>query len=405
MYASAKVYIGGSPTLCMGITEQYGKGKERLLEDPAVCKENREIFRAFFEEEEYKLRRINGLQSLDEAAYKTLLTYVNRLKLMNKFFANKPWANLSREDIQKVFDDLEDGRITAKHGRRYSDRDCFYQIMRGKPFELAGQSKVATEVLRYCRGRDPSEVRFIDEMAVRKLVEVAIKPEHRLLIWLAFDIGENIGTLVRLQRKDFLRQENSDTGESEYAVNLPRNKLKRSRTTRTELTNFAETAQYLDIILAGKLEHDCLFRFQVRQANRFLTRAAKITQARCRPAGQMVTWKDLRSSMACHLLNKGWTMDEIKARLGHTPSSRVLDKYVSYLAVNRKAAKSKFHGSTVSSLKANLEEKDDRLKLVVMRDAELRAQLAELQEFKRMVEGKLDAISLRVIRQRTKASS
>ena len=53
-----------------------------------------------------------------------------------------------------------------------------------------------------------------------------------------------------------------------------------------------------------------------------LERGGHITRATCIPGGQKVTLKDLRSSMACDLLSKGWTTDEANYRLGHKPSSR-----------------------------------------------------------------------------------
>ena len=40
--------------------------------------------------------------------------------------------------------------------------------------------------------------------------------------------------------------------------------------------------------------------------------------------------------MACNLLEKVWTTDEIKSRMGHKPSSTVLDVYVNYKALNKK---------------------------------------------------------------------
>lgn len=374
---------------------RYERAKERLIGNSAVCPENRRLFEDFFADEEYKLKRINGLENLDDPAYKTLLTYICRLRLLNRWFANKPWPALERSDIQRVFDGLEDGGIKSKKGQRYRDRDCFYQIMRGKPFELAGKDKLAKEVLRYCHGRDRIEVRYVTEETVRKLVEAAIRLDQKLLIWLAFDVGENVGTLVRLQKRDFARRENPDTREIEYIVNLPKNKLKRSRTTRSEITNFNETAQLLDMWLSHKRDEDALFSFQPRQANRFLSRAVAVTSATCLPAGQRVTWKDLRSSMACHLLTKSWSLDEIKARLGHSPSSRVLDKYVSYLAIDRQAPKKKFHASEVRTLQVKLEDREEQMKLLSIRQERMNSELTDLRHFRREVEEKLASFSMR----------
>ena len=84
--------------------ERYKQARTKLLEDPSVCVENRNVFKKFFEWEEYKLQRENDLRALDEPCYKTLYLYVTRLRIVNRWFSNRPWRSLSREDIQAVYD-------------------------------------------------------------------------------------------------------------------------------------------------------------------------------------------------------------------------------------------------------------------------------------------------------------
>ena len=62
--------------------------------------ENRNLWKDFFEWEERKLKRTNNLHRLDEASYKTLNKYVCMFRNVNKWFNNKPWQNLTKEDIQ-----------------------------------------------------------------------------------------------------------------------------------------------------------------------------------------------------------------------------------------------------------------------------------------------------------------
>ncbi|GAG91230.1 unnamed protein product, partial [marine sediment metagenome] len=149
----------------------------------------------------------------------------------------------------------------------------------------------------------------------------------------------------------------------EYIVNFPKEKIKRSRQTRSEITNFPETVKFLDIILKNLKNNDKLFNFGHAQASKFLRRAVRIVKAKCIPKGQEVTWKDLRSSMACHLLANSWSTDEIRKRMGHSPSSRVLDKYVNYLAINRHKPKKKLFDNDVQKLKEELEKIKSREKL------------------------------------------
>ena len=164
---------------------------------------------------------------------------------------------------------------------------------------------------------------------------------------------------------------------------LSKDKLKRSRTPRGEINNYSETVKYIDIVLRNlkptekkisnkymtnkKLSEihseNKLFKFGIKSAQRFLDRAVEKANARCIPGGQKVTWKDLRSSMACDLLKKDWSRDEVNARLGHKPSSRIIDRYINYLALDRKKPKKKIYESNLRKIEAELESSKEFSKL------------------------------------------
>lgn len=231
---------------------RYNKRKEELLTNKNISLRNKTIIEKFFQFEEYKLKRKEGLTEVDERSYKTLTHYTTRINKLLQWFKNKDFEDLSEEEIKKLIDDLEDGIIQKKAGGRFEDRSLYYQMFQGKFFSLAGKSHIAKEMIDSfaIRGRlFNTDVRFITEESFRKLVDCAITPEHRCLLWLAFDIGENIGTLLELTRDDCKRQVNPDTNEPEYLIILSKDKLKRSRTPRSEVTNYRETVNYLDLIL------------------------------------------------------------------------------------------------------------------------------------------------------------
>src|SRR6266568_3429613 len=127
----------------MGFSESYARTKAKLLNDEEICKENRDLFAEFFQFEEYKLKRIRGNSVLDENSYKTLLNYTHRLRAVNRWFKNKNWRSLTKEDIQRVYDDVEDGKITKlRSGKPFRDKHSYYRfILRGKPFEMAGKKE------------------------------------------------------------------------------------------------------------------------------------------------------------------------------------------------------------------------------------------------------------------------
>tara|TARA_Y100000310_G_scaffold79653_1_gene76289 strand:+ start:106 stop:1371 length:1266 start_codon:yes stop_codon:yes gene_type:complete len=420
----------------MGLKESYEKRKAELLKDTSICKPNRDLFKEFFEFEEHKLKRVNGLSKIDEASYKTLYGYISRFMTVNKWFKNKAWKDITKNDIQEVYDDLEDGKILNVKGQPFKDKRSYYnKIFKSKPFKLAGhKDDLAREVLEYFTDAKDKEVRYIDEEGFRKLVSVVSKPEHLLLFWLAWDVGENVTALLKLEKKDFRRQMNKDTKSEEYLVNLPKPAIKRSRQSRSELTLYPETFRYIEIILergkeifvedkkgkdskknrgkdgkykkiTGKrkfvpFEHnDKIFSFEKRQASKVFDSAVKKTGVRVIPTGEKPTWKDLRSGMACHLFTKGWRSDDINLRLGHKISSRELDVYVSYLAANKKMPKKQLFHSNLEEIQDDLDESVRREKLQGQRHERTNEELHNTQQELRALQ---DQVKLILKQQRIK---
>src|SRR5688572_19069159 len=100
----------------MDLRKRYDKARQKLNTDHSICSENQKLFAEYLDFQEYKLKRINGLSALDSSTLKTLLTCVTRLRTVNRWFDNKPWRRLMRADIKRVYDDLEDGKISTLRG-------------------------------------------------------------------------------------------------------------------------------------------------------------------------------------------------------------------------------------------------------------------------------------------------
>ena len=311
-----------------------------------------------------KLKRTNGLPQLDEPCYNTLCGYIAKFKNVNLWFNNKPWVKLTKEDIKRVYNDLEDGKIKNQRGDRFGDLKSYYgKIFRSKPFDMAGKTSIVKEVMEFTRSHNKEEVRFIEEETFKKIVEAVIRLDQKLLCWLCFDVGENVNTILHLKKSDFYREINQDTHEPEYRVNLPKDKIKRTRLTRSEITNFRETTELLDLILKDLKEDEQIFKFGYAQGKKFFTRAVNLVDAKCKPKGQRVTFKDLRSSMCCWLLKHGYSVEECNFKLGHKPSSREIDKYCNFLALNRHEPKKKIYYNNLQKVENELEETKMAIKL------------------------------------------
>lgn len=360
----------------MTFKQNYMNAKGKLLNDTSVAEYNRNLFSEFFEWEERKLKRINELSELDESSYKTLYGYVNKFRNVNKWFKNKPWNELTGDEIKQVYNDLEDGVIKNRLDKRFEDRRSYYnKIFKAKPFKLAGLNEKVGSALEFFTHRGKKPVRFINEPSFKKMVKFLLKPQHYALLWLAWDIGENISSLLELKVCHLKRQINRETKEAEYLVYLSKEILKRSRQTRSEPTVYPETVQYIDALLEygreieyrdkkGRIrrktvpfqENDFVFTFKYRQALQIFDSAVKRSGVKCEPHKEKPSWKDLRSGMACHLFEQGWHVEDINLRLGHSPQSKWLDSYINYLAINRKRAKKTHYNNNLEDIKHELEE-------------------------------------------------
>jgi hypothetical protein len=128
-----------------------------------------------------------------------------------------------------------------------------------------------------------------------------------------------------------------------------------------------------------------LFKFGLSAASDFLKRAVKKAGVKCME-GQEITFKDLRSSMACHLLKEGWSTDEVNARLGHKPSSRMIDKYVNYLALDKRKPQKKVYDSNIKRLEADLEKQKESNKLQGLRISNLMEENEKTKERNKKLE-------------------
>jgi hypothetical protein len=353
----------------MTFKERYERTKQELLNDKSINKENRDLFKKFFDIEEEKLKRINDNAHIDEASYKTLCGYINKFYNVNSWFKNKTWSELTLKEIEQVYKDLEDGKILNSHNKRFEDRAGYYnKVFRSLPFKLAGKTKEVEETLRFYTNRRKKPVVFVNEPSFKKLVSVVSRPDQLALMWLSWDIGENINSLLQLKASNFQKQINKETNEVEYKVWLDQSRLKRSRQQRSEVTLFPETAKYLDIVLNGLAPNEEVFRFEYRMALKFFKSAVKKSKIVCEPNGEEPSWKDLRSGMACNLFaNYGWTKDDINLRLGHTITSSELESYFSYLAGNSKSVKKLHYQNNLQKVQEELEQLKLREKTTLMR--------------------------------------
>jgi hypothetical protein len=349
--------------MVLDLKTRYEKRKKKLLKD---SENNHKVFTEFLEWEERKLKRTNGLMELDNKCYKTLILYVHYFFNVEKWFNGKDWRKLTKKDIQKVYDNLEDGKILNKFGKPLKDKLSYYnKVFKSKPFEIVGKKELSKEVIEYTYQIN-SSVRFITKKDFESIVNFGLQKNiYKLLFWLMWDLGENVGSILQLRKDDFIEQEDSN-GDKEYNVILRKDILKRSRTSRTIPINYNDTHKLLELVLPTLEEREQLFNFGTRSVEITMKRIVTELGIKCNcddGKEYLPTPKDLRSGMTCHLLSIGWSTDEIKGRLGHNPSSRVIDRYASYLALNGRKLKEKVRENVISKFEKQIDDYQQKERL------------------------------------------
>ena len=104
----------------------YKTLKTQLLTNHKTCPENKKLFKDCIAKHEYKLKRINGLSELDEGCIRTLMQDIQRFNNVNSWFNNKPLKQITKADLKRVYDGLEDGTIKTKKGKPFKDKQSYY---------------------------------------------------------------------------------------------------------------------------------------------------------------------------------------------------------------------------------------------------------------------------------------
>jgi len=129
-------------------TRSYPKYYAKILNDPDICQANKDVFTKCLEKISRRSKRRQRIQELDEPCYKTLHGYLSRMVTVNRWFKNKPWTNLTADNIEDMFDKVETGIITKKNGLPYKDSVSYYErVMLGLPFKLVKKDELAKEVI------------------------------------------------------------------------------------------------------------------------------------------------------------------------------------------------------------------------------------------------------------------
>lgn len=364
----------------MSFEKSYHNQKKQLLNDKSICEYNRNLYKLFFEKRETKLkrdRRFKQFAVLDEKNFRTLVSYPAKFKNLNVWLGDIELKPTKKFELtfSKFFEKFSSGKILTSKGKPLQDIDFYIAkifLAKNGLFELAGLKDIAEKSTEGYKSNNIVEADWLDEKDINLIVENA-EGIYKILYQLSFDIGENASSILLLKKSDFKEQYNEILKENEYLVTLRKEILKRARMARTEPTRFKKTYELIEAHLKSLEPEDFVFfrneKKVVESKRSKIKKPMSLTSVEKHferltlklniktKLRKRVTLKILRSSMACDCLKKGWSVEEINARLGHEIGSKVLKPYINALALEKRGANS----PKSREFKANIEGLNEKI--------------------------------------------
>jgi integrase len=364
-----------------------------------VLPESKDLILRFLDKKEEDFRDIYG--HTEEAKirnsktlYKDLTSYLSNVAF---WFNNKPFTEITEDDIRIVYRKLEAGQLESVTGKILSDislRDIYNRVMKGAFFKMLGKDEFAENVIKR-KISEKQEVRFFDLDTLKKIADLASTNTQRLAFWLLFDTGIEVSALVQLKKSNFEIKKDDETKTEFYIVHIPKTISKKGRRVRSNYVHFSESNDLLKKYLAGLDENEKLFNMQPFALYRALERLNEEYHFKTKPEGKEITIKDFRSSCATYFLQQSWTTDEIKGRLGHAPSSSEIDKYVNYLGLHQNKRR-------IQDLKVDFnnykEKHDEAVENMRSMQAKLEVEQQEREHLEKQMQAKMEALETRFLR-------
>jgi integrase len=318
---------------CLSKSEWKIRNKTLIIRE-----DNRKIARKWIDGEEERLANINGYSPVARNRNaKTLCKNLGYLKNILYWFNDKSLTEITKDDIKRVYQGIEKGEITTLLGRVLADsskKDYYGKMFKSGFFKFFNKHGYGQEIILR-KIKEDTEVRFFEEKTFKKIVNNTKLKSHEMLFYLLFDTGIEISAILQLIAQDFTLQ-SDETGDSYYVVHVPNEISKKTRPKRDIFIHFEKTNELLKSYLNNLRPEDKLFNFGEKNIGNVLKDIVINNNLKVIPSLTKIQIKDFRSSAACYFLTQGWSTDEIKQRLGHKPSSTVIDKYVNYLCLNQK---------------------------------------------------------------------
>lgn len=308
--------------------------KKYIDGNPEIIKQNQKLITKWLRTKSNELQARKGVDDAAKLRWsKTILKYARQARNVGEWF-DKPLNKLTEKDIKKFYKDFETGEIKSSRGVAFSKsnrRDYYKKLFKGGLGTYCGIDQICKEVM-VLEASEGVEVSHFLKKDFIAMLGASTDLRHKALMCVAFDLGARIGTILNFRRSDVQKVFDSKSGKHTYRFTIHAENTK-SKRMRIGDAFIDETINLFDQFLPTVKEGEFLFPFSYTNAHNIIKRASRRAKVKSKPYNKEVSPHDFRRAMVTHLRIIGVSVDDIKARIGHNPSSRTIDLYLSQIGL------------------------------------------------------------------------
>lgn len=366
-----------------GMEQKWKNAKANLLADKTISESNKELCIAWLDEKETQLTEGLTLSQKQEKRLKyikTLSKYAGNLRNVARWFPDL--KNITKAELETVKKKLYNNELLGTCGRPTTcASDYVRKLFKGDKsfFTFLGHEKITQEVFKVSRRLEPSDVEFIRISDLQKICEHVSQFHIKTAFEVLFYSGLRIGELLNLRVDDIELKIGKNSKTPYYLIHV-RATTSKSNTSRTIPLMDIGTIEHLQTFLADKKDNVLVFPFSYTTYAKTLQDVCEKYKIYTQPYPQhkkLPHIHTLRKSSTLYWLNQKYTSDQIKAFLGHKPSSTIIDVYLNYSGIDHEP---KIESIQAEDLRGKREELEQREKKLL--EMELRLE----EEQKRMLE-------------------
>jgi integrase len=344
----------------------YHNRLKALKEDTRISQNNKKHILKYLEFKKNEL--CEGLtkteiESKKIAHSKTLAKYIQMLSSIALWFPN--FDTITEQELADIKTKLYNQELISYAGKTVTKpNDLVTKVIKSSFFKKQlGLAQEVENVFYSKQKRKQPEPDWITIEQLRELTSTIQDIQGKLAVTLMFHTGLRIGELLQLKKEDIIQDYNEDTKIRHYSINI-RPEIAKGNKSRLVPIIDSDTNDFLEQYLQIVPNKRNLITKGYGAIYKQLETAATTSRVKTIPLNKKVTPHTLRRSYVCHYQNKGMSTDDLKAVLGHSPTSDVLNHYQNY---NARRFDTQLKASEQTSLKKIRSENEDlRNQLIAM---------------------------------------